>query len=90
MNRLSKSELIAAISVASGQPKTVVSDVVDRLGRLIGAAVLEADAKVVLPGLGTFAPKHRKARIGRNPATGAEIDIPATTVIGFKPSNRRA
>ncbi|MDP2631230.1 MAG: HU family DNA-binding protein, partial [Candidatus Uhrbacteria bacterium] len=39
--------------------------------------------EVVLPGLGKFAKKHRNARMGRNPATGETIQIPAKTVLKF-------
>ena len=39
--------------------------------------------EVVLPGLGKFSKKHRKARKGRNPATGEEIQIAAKTVLKF-------
>ena len=40
--------------------------------------------KVKLQGLGILAVKNRKARIGRNPATGAEIKIPAKRVVKFR------
>lgn len=43
------------------------------------------DGCVQLIGFGTFSVKERKARKGRNPQTGKEIDIPASKVIGFKP-----
>jgi len=39
--------------------------------------------EVMLPGLGKFAKKHRNARMGRNPATGEAIQIPAKTVMKF-------
>ncbi len=38
----------------------------------------------VIPGLGRLVKAHRKARIGRNPQTGAEIKIPAKTVVKFR------
>jgi DNA-binding protein HU-beta len=40
---------------------------------------------VTIPGFGTFATKHRGARQGRNPATGATITIPAKKYVHFKP-----
>ena len=44
-----------------------------------------ANGGVQLIGFGTFSVKERKARKGRNPQTGKEIDIPASKVISFKP-----
>ena len=38
-----------------------------------------------MPGFGTFSVSKRKASIGRNPATGAEIKIPASNQAKFKP-----
>ena len=38
------------------------------------------------PGFGTFTVRSRKARTGRNPQTGAEIKIPASKSVGFKPA----
>ena len=48
------------------------------------AALAEGD-EVRLVGFGTFEVKKREARIGRNPATKEEIQIPATKVPAFKP-----
>jgi DNA-binding protein HU-beta len=39
--------------------------------------------EIMLPGLGKFAKKHRKARMGRNPMTGESIQIAAKTVLKF-------
>lgn len=48
------------------------------------AVELDAGRKVVIPGFGTFSTKRRAARTGRNPATGAPIDIPARNYVDFK------
>jgi DNA-binding protein HU-beta len=45
---------------------------------------LKKEKKVKLQGLGILAVKNRKARMGRNPATGAEIKIPAKRVVKFR------
>jgi DNA-binding protein HU-beta len=45
---------------------------------------LKTTGKFVFPDLGIFTKKRRKARMGRNPATGAEIKIPAKTVLKFR------
>ena len=39
--------------------------------------------KVNFAGFGTFEPRARKARVGRNPKTGEKLDIPASTAAGF-------
>ncbi len=48
------------------------------------AVELDAGRKVTIPGFGTFSTKRRAARTGRNPATGAPIDIPARNYADFK------
>ena len=49
---------------------------------------LKEEGKVTLVGFGTFTAKHRSARTGRNPQTGAEVKIPARVVPGFKAGNK--
>ncbi len=44
---------------------------------------LKAGDKVMFVGFGSFAVSERKARVGRNPQTGAEIKIPARKAVGF-------
>ncbi len=48
-------------------------------------AATAAGNKVTLPGFGTFAARERPARDGRNPATGAPLQIAATRSVAFKP-----
>ncbi|NNC54150.1 MAG: HU family DNA-binding protein, partial [Pseudomonadales bacterium] len=48
-------------------------------------SALVRDENVSLIGFGTFSQRQRKARKGKNPQTGAEIDIPASSSVGFKP-----
>jgi DNA-binding protein HU-beta len=50
-------------------------------------AGLSKDSLVQLVGFGTFSVKDRAARTGRNPSTGAEIQIEASRVVGFKPGS---
>jgi nucleoid DNA-binding protein len=42
--------------------------------------------KVTLPGFGSFEPRFRAARKGRNPKTGEEMDIKASKSVGFSPA----
>ena len=45
---------------------------------------VKSDGEFVLPGFGKLVKVRRDARMGRNPATGAEIQIPAKTVVKFR------
>ncbi len=54
------------------------------------ADTVAAGNQVVIKGFGTFEPRNRAARLGRNPRTGEEVQIPASTVMGFRPSKSRA
>jgi nucleoid DNA-binding protein len=48
--------------------------------------VLLREGRVEIRGFGTFELVRRKARKARNPRTGSHVDVPATTVVRFKPS----
>lgn len=61
-------------------------DVIDSFVRSIKAEVA-AGRRVELRGFGVFYPSQRKARKGRNPKTGEEVDVPAKTAVRFKPSS---
>ena len=80
---VNKAQLIDAVAVAADLPKTVASRALDAVLDSISAALASGDS-VALIGFGTFAVKDRAARIGRNPKTGAEIQIKAAKVPNFK------
>lgn len=48
-------------------------------------STLVKEGKLTLTGFGTFVVEERKARTGRNPRTGAKIQIPSTKVVKFRP-----
>ncbi len=80
---MNKSELIDAIADASDISKSSAGRALEgAIDAVIGA--LKKGDPVTLVGFGTFAVKHRPARKGRNPQTGAEIQISAANVPGFK------
>ncbi len=83
---LAKSELIRAIAAEIGLPQKQVGEVIDRLGAAIGSAT--AEGTTVTTGWGRFVPRHRPARLGRNPRTGEEIAIAAKTTVSFRVSKR--
>ena len=76
---MNKTELVNKIADATGQPASAVGDVLASFERVVTEAVSGGD-KVQLPGFLTFDRADRAARTGRNPATGAEIHIPAARV----------
>ncbi|HBQ63917.1 MAG TPA: integration host factor subunit alpha [Clostridiales bacterium] len=80
---MNKSELINAMSTASGLSKKNCSVALDAYVGTIENA-LKSGEKVVIVGFGTFAVKNRAARKGRNPQTKKEIKIPASKAPVFK------
>lgn len=79
---MNKSELIAAVAASADIPKTKAASAVDAVTAAITKAVAKGDA-VTLIGFGTFKAAKRAARVGKNPKTGAELKIAATTVPKF-------
>ena len=80
---MNKSELIDAIAASADIPKAAAGRALDAMIESIGGALKEGD-QVALVGFGTFMVKERAARTGRNPQTGAAIEIKAAKVPGFK------
>ena len=80
---MNKSQLIDKIAADAGlSKKDAEAALKATLGAIEGALV--KNDKVVLVGFGTFKTKKLAARSGRNPATGAALKIPASTVPTFK------
>jgi DNA-binding protein HU-beta len=75
-------ELSAHLAEKLSVPKTTATASIHELVAVIGQA-LQKGEKVALPGLGSFSISARAERKGRNPATGAEIVIPAKKVVKF-------
>ena len=79
---LTKAELVEAVAKAADITKSAAAAAIGCfLGTIAGH--VGKGGKVTLVGFGTFSQKVRKARTGRNPHTGAEIEIPARTVPKF-------
>lgn len=79
-----KNDLIGMVADKAGLTKAQAGEAVDAVFDAITAA-LKAGDDVRLVGFGTFAVSKRAASVGRNPATGAEIKIPASNQAKFKP-----
>ena len=82
-DRLSKQDVVNSVADATGLNKKDASGAVDAVINTIKNA-LAAGNSVGLVGLGTFDVKTRAARTGRNPQTGAELNIPEKNVPSFK------
>jgi DNA-binding protein HU-beta len=78
---LTKSQIAAAIADKAGLTKKTAAEILEHVAEL---AYKNAKNSFTLPGLGKLVLVNRKARIGRNPATGEEIKIPAKRVVKFR------
>ena len=79
---MNKEELVAEISKKANVTQKEAGEVLASLVETIQKTVAKGK-KVTLVGFGTFEPRKRAARIGRNPQTGKELKIPAKTVPAF-------
>lgn len=80
---MKRKELIEAISESTSIPKYNVTQVITSMQELI-TEELKGGGSVMFTGFCTFDTSKRKARKGRNPSTGEEIDIAASTVVNIK------
>jgi len=78
---MTKAQVQAALAAKLGVSKKQAGQFFAELAKL---AYKEAKNMFVLPGLGKLVLKQRAARLGRNPATGAQIQIPAKKVVKFR------
>ncbi|MEA5160536.1 HU family DNA-binding protein [Cereibacter johrii] len=87
MTRVTKSDLVGAVAENIGASKLAVQTVLDEAMRQIIAATRRGET-IALQGFGTFKPRHRAARVGRNPRTGEAVEIAASTSFGFTASRK--
>jgi DNA-binding protein HU-beta len=83
---MNKADLVEKIYAEQG-PKVSKAQAARALESVITGITetLKQGGRVTISGFGTFAASKRKARVGRNPQTGAPINIPARTVARFTP-----
>jgi DNA-binding protein HU-beta len=79
---MTKADLIAQVTKKAGLTSKAAKDAVNAVFNSVTDA-LKRNEKVVVTGFGTFMVRKRASRKGRNPQTGAEIQIPSTTTPGF-------
>jgi DNA-binding protein HU-beta len=80
---MTKSEVLNAVAEKTGKSRKEVGEFLEII---VNLAYEEAkkSGEFTIPGLGKLLKKHRDARMGRNPATGEQIKIPAKTVVKFR------
>lgn len=80
---LTKSQIASHISETAGLTKKAATEILDQIAALAYSET-KKKGEITLPGLGKLVLQKRKARKGRNPATGEEIRIPAKKVVKFR------
>jgi len=78
---MTKAQIMTALAETAGMTKKEVAGVVEAL---VAMAYKEAKKGFTVPGLGKLIVQARKARWGRNPATGEKIKIKAKKVLKFR------
>ncbi|MGE0615887.1 MAG: HU family DNA-binding protein [Bacteriovoracia bacterium] len=81
---MNKADLVERIAKDTQQTKTSIEATLNAAIDIIKKSVKKGD-DVTLSGFGTFTRLRRKARVGRNPQTGKEMEIPSMTVPRFRP-----
>ena len=78
---MTKTQTVAYLAEKTGLTKAQVNQFLEELATL---AYTEAKNGFTIPGIGKLVLVNRKERMGRNPATGEQILIPAKTVVKFR------
>jgi integration host factor subunit beta len=82
---MTKAELIDDVSRAAELSRKDSETIVETIFDSIVKSLRNGD-KIEIRGFGSFRTRQRKPRIGRNPKTGARVDVPAKKIPYFKPS----
>ena len=80
---MTKAQLVSLIADKAEITKATSNEILDIIAK---TAVVETkkNGQFIIPGIGKLVKSNRKARMGRNPQTGAAIKIPAKTVVKFR------
>jgi DNA-binding protein HU-beta len=84
---MNKEELVQEVAKKTKMSQKDVAEILTSLLEVVEKTVSKGK-KVTLVGFGTFEPRKRSARVGRNPQTGAELKIPAKVVPAFTAGKR--
>ena len=82
---LTKADLIAEVERITELKRTDSETIVETIFENIIQALQKGD-KIEIRGFGSFRTRDRRGRVGRNPKTGAKVDVPAKKIPYFKPS----
>ena len=82
---MTKADLVEEVTRATELPRKESEAVVETIFDSIINA-LQTDDKIEIRGFGSFRTRQRRGRTGRNPKTGAKVDVPAKKIPYFKPS----
>jgi len=82
MARMTQTDIINSLADSCGCKKSQVKSMFDALASM-AASEVRTNGEFTVPGFGKLKKTFRKARLGRNPATGAVINIPAKTTVKF-------
>jgi DNA-binding protein HU-beta len=80
---MTKGQIVSHFAEKFELTKKTAAEIIDEVTALAVSETKKAGS-FTLPGIGKLVLVHRKARMGRNPATGAEIKIPAKTVVKMR------
>jgi len=83
MAKMTKSQILTALAEKTNMAKKDVAGMLEAMTALAYDQV-KKNGEFVWAGVGKLVKVHRKARVGRNPATGETIQIPAKTVVKFR------
>jgi DNA-binding protein HU-beta len=83
MSKMTKSQMITALAEKAGMNKKEVANFMENMASVVYGEVKKS-GECIIPGFGKLVKVRRKAREGRNPATGEAIKIPAKTVVKFR------
>ena len=83
MARMTQTEIVGHLADKTGLTKAQAKDFFNNLSDLAKKEVRN-NGEFTIPGFGKLVKAHRKAREGRNPATGQPIRIPAKTTVKFR------
>lgn len=82
---MTKADIIDVLYAKLDYPRKETQEIVEAMFEMIKVE-LEKGENIKLPGFGNFVIRSKRARIGRNPKTGEEMEITARKVLTFKPS----
>ena len=80
---MNKSQTLNALAEKLGKTRKEIAEILEAVVNLAYAEAKKT-GEFTIPGLGKLLKKHRAARMGRNPATGEQIQIKAKTVVKFR------